>query len=132
MRTKTAKIGMLLATAALVLPMSLPPGALAAGGAVTVTIKEDSFNPQIYSFDPPLLTISPGTTVTWVNTGTLYHTVTMKASTTGDAFNVGLEPGGGPASTFSYTFAKAGAVLYHCIPHELPQNGNMRGGVVVA
>lgn len=128
MSTKTAKIGLLLATLALVLPVSVPTGALAAGSTATVVIKEDSFTPQVYTFNPPLLTVSPGTTVTWVNSGALYHTVTMKASSTGDSFNVGLEPG----QSFSYTFTATGAVVYHCIPHELPQNGNMRGGVVVA
>jgi plastocyanin len=128
MRTKTAKIGLLLATFALVLPMSLPSGAIAAGSTATVLITENSYSPQLYTFNPPLLTVSPGTTVTWVNTGMLYHTVTMKASTTGDTFDMGIEPG----QSFSFTFTTTGAVVYHCIPHELPQNGNMRGGVVVA
>lgn len=125
MTTNTAKIGMLLAAVALVLPMSLPMGAMAAGSTVTVTVRDNSF-------DPPILQIAPGTTVVWKNEGAMYHSVTVKASTTGDAFNVGLEPGGGPDGTFSYTFAKAGVVVYHCIPHEMPQNGNMRGAVTVA
>lgn len=124
MNKTTAMIGMLLLTTALGIP-GAPPAA--AAESATVTIVEKSYNPQLYQFEPALLQIAPGTTVTWANTGTLYHTVTVKVSSSGDSFDYGIEPG----KTFEYTFEEPAVVLYHCVPHEDARNGNMRGLVVV-
>ncbi len=111
----------LLSAAALVIPLALPTSVVAEPPTISVTVKDNAF-------DPPLLQIAAGTTVTWRNTGNMYHTVTLTLGTTGDAFDLPLEPG----ATAAYTFATAGVVLYHCVPHQLPQNGNMRAAIVVA
>lgn len=63
-----------------------------------------------FAFTPPAITVSVGSAVSWLNTGTFTHTAT---SDTG-AWNSGdLGPGG----TFSYTFDLPGVYLYHCAIH---------------
>ena len=71
------------------------------------------------SFSPATLTVSVGTTVTWVNNETTIHTVT---STTG-LFDSGDMSKG---KTFKYTFTQAGTYPYHCIHHS-----GMNGTIVV-
>ncbi len=70
-------------------------------------------------FDPPTITVAPGTTVRWTNKGEHKHSVT---STTG-AFDSGeLAPGQG----YSTTFTKAGTFEYYCKLHK-----EMKGTVIV-
>ncbi len=77
-----------------------------------------SFAPN-HDYNPNTVTISPGTTVTWVNDDGMAHTVTA----TGGAFDSGyLESG----KRWSYTFKGAGVFEYICSPHPW-----MRGKVVV-
>jgi plastocyanin len=71
-------------------------------------------------FEPPTLTVRPGTTVRWTNRGKHTHTVT---SDKGDWGSNEM----GPAAVFSHTFTKAGTYTYHCEVH--PEQ--MRGTVVV-
>jgi plastocyanin len=72
-----------------------------------------------YAFSPTTLTVSAGTTVTWVNNDTAAHTVTADDGT----FDSGnLDPG----ESFTYTFASAGTISYHCNYHP-----TMVGTVVV-
>lgn len=63
-----------------------------------------------FAFVPANLTIKKGTTVTWTNTDDAQHTVT--GDTSGPASSL-LAKG----STYSFTFAAAGTVSYHCSPH---------------
>jgi plastocyanin len=80
---------------------------------VTVTINDQGFNPA-------RLTISPGTTVTWVNEGQLAHTATAENG----SFDSGLlQPGG----RYSRRFDQVGETPYFCVPHPF-----MRGAIVVA
>ncbi len=75
-----------------------------------------------FKFDPPVLKIEKGQTVTWTNNDTVPHNVV------GDDFSSGtLNPG----ETFSYTFSKDGKFSYKCSFH--PQmTGEIDAGNVAA
>jgi plastocyanin len=74
-----------------------------------------------WTYEPALVTIKPGMTVTWINETDQPHTVTSD----NPAFaNSGwFDPG----ASFSQTFDTAGDFSYYCWPHR-----NMVGGVNVA
>lgn len=76
----------------------------------TIIIKDFSFNPKV-------MTIKKGTTLTWINKDSPTHTVE------GDAFKSGdLKTG----DTFEFTFDETGTFAYHCGPHP-----NMTGTIIV-
>ena len=81
--------------------------------SATVSIKNMAFNPVS-------LSISTGTTVTWVNNDTTAHTVTADDG----SFNSGTIATG---AKFTWTFSTAGTFAYHCTLHT-----EMTGTVVVA
>ncbi len=70
-----------------------------------------------FAFNPQTITITKGTTVTWINEDSATHTVTGNAFIT-EILNQG--------QTFSYTFDEAGTFDYWCKIHP-----SMRGKVVV-
>jgi plastocyanin len=71
-----------------------------------VTIQNFSFNPQV-------ITVKVGTTITWTDKDGAQHTVTSDSGPT--SFNSGpLTPSGG---TFKFTFSQAGTYSYHCMIH---------------
>ena len=72
-----------------------------------------------FTFNQPLLTVHPGTTVTWVNDDDIPHTVVAKDMTFKSKV---LDTG----ERFSFTFAKAGQFDYFCSIHP-----HMTGKVVV-
>ena len=82
------------------------PAAWAQGQEVTVRM-EDNF------FAPANITVEPGTTVTWVQSGDNPHTTTSYDG----LWDSGLLPGGS-RQTFSFTFEEPGTYDYFCIPHE--------------
>lgn len=91
-------------------PDSGATGTPATGSTVTI----DNF-----AFSPTTLTVSAGTTVTWVNNDTAAHTVTADDG----SFDSGnLAPG----DSFTHTFTSAGSISYHCNYHP-----NMVATVVV-
>jgi plastocyanin len=93
-------------------PVLGSPIAEASPAASTVDIKIIDFR-----FESADISVPPGTTVTWTNTGAAPHTVT------GDFADSGLiEPG----KTFSFTFDEPGTFDYACALH--PQ---MVGAIVV-
>lgn len=76
---------------------------------------------QSFSFQPETLTIKVNDTVTWVNEGSMEHTIT---SDTGEEVNsLSL----GNRDTYVHTFETAGTYEYHCSIH-----GSMKGTVIVA
>jgi plastocyanin len=87
-------------------------------------------------FDPPVLTVPRGTTVTWLNTSSIQHTVTddaSKAQNKADAaLPAGAEPWDSgnidPGGRYQHTFDVAGTYKYFCIPHE---TAGMLGTIVV-
>ena len=71
------------------------------------------------TFNPNILTVAPGTTVTWVNNESVTHTVTSDSS----KFDSGNMVKG---DEFNFTFANAGVYPYHCNFHP-----NMTGKIIV-
>ena len=95
-----------LATLSLVALLAFAPSAWAQGQEVTVRM-EDNF------FDPANITVEPGTTVTWVQSGNNPHTTTSYDG----LWDSGMIEGGS-GGTFSFTFEEPGTYDYFCIPHE--------------
>ena len=91
-----------------------PPQVAAAAAPAAVTI--DNF-----AFSPPLLTVAPGTRVTWNNEDEEPHTV-MSADG-GQAFK---SPALDTGDKFSFTFDKPGTYKYFCSIHP-----HMIGTIVV-
>jgi plastocyanin len=83
------------------------------GNPNTVTIKN-------FAFSPSVLTVSSGTTVTWVNEDSTVHTVT---SDSGSELNSGEVPSG---QSYTHTFNTAGTFSYHCSIHT-----SMKAQIVV-
>jgi plastocyanin len=90
-------------------PIASPPSA-GMGETVTVDIVD-------FAFAQPEITVRPGTTVTWTNTGVAPHTVSGLPTESGT-----IDPG----QSFSFTFDEAGTFDYQCAFH--PQ---MTGRVIV-
>jgi plastocyanin len=84
------------------------------GGSTSVAIEG-------FAFNPPMIIVDPGTTITWTNNDSAPHTVTQRP--TGDGFQSGTMNQG---DTFSHTFEESGTYEYSCEFH-----GNMAGIVVV-
>lgn len=82
-------------------------------------------------FQPSVINVSVGSTVTWTNGDSFGHTVT--SDDRGGPLDSPLIGGGG---SWTYTFTAAGTYRYHCTPHSGPDaSGNyvgMVGRVVVA
>ena len=72
-----------------------------------------------FTFKAQVLTVKPGTTVTWTNADDIPHTVT---SNTGAFKSKVLDSG----DKFSFTFAKAGQFGYFCSLHP-----HMTGTIIV-
>jgi plastocyanin len=72
-----------------------------------------------FTFDPPVLTMKAGTTVTWVNNDDIPHLVSEKD---GKFRSSALDTG----DKFSQTFSAAGTVEYFCAIHP-----HMTGKIVV-
>ncbi len=70
------------------------------------------------SFIPATLTVPAGTTVRWINSSSVEHTVTSSD----ELFDEQVSPG----ETFSYTFSDTGTYGYICTIHA-----GMSGTVVV-
>ena len=88
---------LLMSTVAAVTHAAAPPAAAA--------VQIDNF-----TFKAPLVTVKPGTTVTWTNRDDIPHTVVSK---TGTFKSKVLDTG----DTFSFTFAKPGQFGYYCSLH---------------
>ncbi len=73
-----------------------------------------------FAFQPRLVSVPAGGTVTWQNNGAAPHTVTSNTGT----FDSGTIGSGG---SFSTTFSNPGMYMYHCEIHP-----NMMGAVMVS
>ena len=104
-----------LAALSLVVLLVFAPTAGAQGKTMTVNIKN-------FAFNPPNITVAPGTTVTWVNNDQAPHTTT--ATNPAGVFDSGtLQPG----QSYSFTFNKPGTYAYHCAIHPY-----MTGAITVS
>jgi plastocyanin len=67
-------------------------------------------------YQPSVIVVKTGTTITWTNHDSVAHTVTegQNAAPFANGFNSGLMQTG---KTWSYTFNKAGTYLYTCEVH---------------
>lgn len=74
-----------------------------------------------FAFNQPTVTVSPGTTVTWVNCDEIAHTSTSDEGGTWDSGLLEL------GETFSHTFTDPGEFPYRCTPHP-----SMQAVVIVA
>jgi plastocyanin len=87
--------------------------------SVSIPVNADKRGPQGYRPNP--LVVTPGTTVTWTNHDTIWHTVTSDHE--GPSSSEPIPAGG----TFSHTFTAPGTYPYHC---AIPGH-QMSGRVVV-
>lgn len=91
----------------------------APAGSTTVGIVGGASTQTTTAFGQDPLTITAGTTISWLNNDTVTHT----SSADGNQWSSGnIAPGG----RFNFTFASAGRFTYHCQIHP-----NMVGTIVV-
>jgi plastocyanin len=88
---------------------------VSAAGSVVVAIRD-------FSFQPAIVNVPAGATVTWVNCEPETGEAHTSTSDNGVWSSELLPPG----ATFSHTFDQAGSFPYHCEPHPF-----MTGTVVV-
>ena len=97
--------------------VSLPSDVRAADNQVTVVQPSDTMSLR---YDPSSLTITVGSTVTWVNNGSTAITVTSPDGLF-DSESVAV------GSSFSYTFDTPGTFRYFCVPYP-----HMKGVITVS
>ena len=79
---------------------------------------------KLFQYQPGLIKVKAGTTVTWVNEDEIFHTVTAgEPEKKGGGFNAPLD---GRGKSFSFTFSQPGTYAYYCDRHE-----HMRGEIEV-
>ncbi|HEX5456798.1 MAG TPA: plastocyanin/azurin family copper-binding protein, partial [Candidatus Nitrosotalea sp.] len=108
----------------------------------TITIPVGASNPHFeteakFWYSPPVLTISSGGTITWINSGREVHTVTSGEGIDRGQFAQGImqgKPDGyfdsgpfKPGQSWSFTFDKPGTFYYFCTIHPW-----MVGAIVVS
>jgi plastocyanin len=106
---------------------SIPTGNQTATSGYEVIISPGSSSPtNAKFFDPLILNVPVGATVTWKNLDSTLHTVTSGSSESGKSgtiFDSSYLTGG---KTFQHTFSSAGTFDYFCTLHPY-----MKGQVVV-
>lgn len=78
--------------------------------------------PKSYKFEPPVITVKVGTTVTWTNHDDFPHTVQILAGADPSTQSLGI------GKSVTLTFDRPGTVYYHCSLHP----AQMKGEVVVS
>ncbi len=99
--------------------LELASQATAATPAKAQPAKAQSVKIENFAFVPQVVTVSPGTTVTWTNVDEDPHTVTANDK----GFHSAAMDGG---DTFSFTFTRPGDFAYFCTLHP-----HMTGKVIV-
>jgi plastocyanin len=101
-------------------PSEIAPGTMAAQSAsATAMATAPQVTVEHATFGPTTLTISAGTTVTWVNHDNDLHTVTSSQG-------LFASPGLDPDDKFSYHFTAPGTYPYFCALHP-----HMKGTIIV-
>jgi plastocyanin len=94
---------------------------LAASDSISVEIVEPPFKPPAtWTYEPAVVTVKVGTTVTWINMGAVVHTVTADD---GKTFDSGVMRRN---ATFKLTTTSSGKFTYHCTYHRW-----MKGTLIV-
>lgn len=89
--------------------------------ADSVRMFDDTAKPETqWGYAPSNIQVAKGTTVTFTNGGTQFHTVTSDGATR--TFDLGVDPG----KSGTLVFDKAGTFTYHCGVHP-----DMKGSVQV-
>jgi plastocyanin len=101
----------------LAIVVSLPSDVRAADSQITIVQPSDTMSLR---YEPSSLTVTAGTTVTWVNNGSTSITVT---SPDGLFDSESIAAGG----SFSYTFDTPGTFRYFCVPYP-----HMKGVITVS
>jgi plastocyanin len=105
---------------ALLLALAAPAaGLVAVHAASAVPAKTQAVSIKMFAFTPQVLTVTPGTTVTWTNADEDPHTVTANDKSFHSA---ALDTD----DKFSFTFNKPGEFAYFCTLHP-----HMTGKVIV-
>ncbi len=92
-------------------PQATP--AATAAAAVSVMLTQPAGDPQQWHFQPPMVTVKAGGTVTWTNPkGNEIHTVTADD---GKSFDSNVLSAG---DMFNHTFLAPGTFAYHCTLHN--------------
>ncbi len=96
---------------------------------VTVDTRRGEDDEPNFVFDPAFITVDEGTTIEWVNTDGVFHTVTSTDSINnrsggGDEFDERFSSEG---DTIELTFDEAGMQPYYCSPHS----GSMYGAIEI-
>ena len=89
---------------------SVPPPATPAPTAAPKPVPPGRLVIADFAFRPATITVAPGTTLVWQNTGIAPHTVTSRAG----LFDSRIIPSGG---TYSHTFSTPGTFQYLCTIH---------------
>jgi nitrite reductase (NO-forming) len=97
------------------------PEVAAPGDPNTVDIPNGAYDPAnaATAYTPEVLSVSVGTTVTWINNDSVFHTITSGASNGTVATPDGVFDSGEvqPGESYEYTFGESGTFDYHCTPH---------------
>lgn len=97
-------------------PKTIPSATPApSDGSNSITINNFAFNPAI-------LTIKTGTTVTWMNQDVAEHQIASDSGTTVAFISGSLATG----KSFPFTFTQPGTYTYHCTYHP-----SMKGTIIV-
>jgi plastocyanin len=91
-------------------PTPTPPGGGGTGSAVSISMPMGATNLSTTAYVPNPVNVSVGSTVTWVNNDSDFHT----ASANNNVFDSGSMA---PGARFSHTFAAAGSFPYRCVIH---------------
>jgi plastocyanin len=118
-----AMAAMDLSTAGATPPDAAPPAAATEAAAAPVEGSAQTVTMADFQFNPKEITITVGTTVTWVNNGTKKHSATADDG----SFDTGLFA---PGESKSVTFDKPGTFPYYCQLHG-DKGGTAMSGVVV-
>jgi plastocyanin len=76
--------------------------------------------PKSYKFEPAVIEVDPGATVTWTNEDSFTHTIRFD----GEDETAELEPG----ETFEREFTEAGSFHYVCTLHPQDMEGEVNAG----
>jgi nitrite reductase (NO-forming) len=97
------------------------PVVAAPGDPNTVDIPSGAFDPAnaATAYTPGVISVSAGTTVTWINNDSVFHTITSGPTNGTVATPDGLFDSGQvqPGETYEHTFDEPGTFDYHCTPH---------------
>lgn len=91
----------------------------APAGSTTVNIPSGASTLTTTAFNPNPVTVTVGSTISWLNDDNTTHTSTADGSSWSSG-NIA------PGARFNFTFASAGRFTYHCQIHP-----NMVGTIVV-